>query len=419
MSNIHLLSASVVLAGVLSMQSSWSNGAGTPLDLSFEQAVRMAGEKPASVVMSHERVQQAVARLAQTRTNLFPQVSATASESRQTRNLAAQGITIPGQDPLIGPFNTFDARLKLTQALFDAETLEGLKFARTGRDLALMQKRKSQQDTMSLVATLYIQAKRAQDAIALGNVLKTREEKELALARSQVSLGTGSQMDAEEAGARLADSERFLTAAQAQAEERRLDLAAALDFPVNQPIVFEDSSQLPPPDTMGPLNVESLESHPDVAVARESLAQKQAQEGVIKSGYAPKVSASADYGASGKLPSDSVGTYTVGGQLQESQTQLEDVRIQTQAKAKSAAEAVKSSWAAVQARKSASDVANTELELARHKLRLGVGTDLEFTEQEAKAAQASDNWDEAVATYQMARVTLAQSRGKMESLEKP
>jgi len=417
----------------------WALGAGAPMELSFEQAVRLAEEKPAAVVMSHERVQQAVARLGESRTNLFPQVTATASESRQTRNLAAQGITIPGQPPLIGPFNTFDVRVKLTQALFDSETLEGLKFARAGRDLAIEQKRKSQQDTMALVATLYVQAKRAQDGIVLGDILKARDEKELALARSQLKLGTGSPTDADEAGARLAESEQFLTATRSQAEERRLDLTAALDLSPDQAIAFKDSLALPPPEAMPPVSPADIESHPDVAVARETLAQKQAQEGVLKAGYVPKVSASADYGASGQLPSDSLGTYTFGGQvsvpvfeggnrpkrvqeahhqIQESVAQLEDTRIQTQAKARSAAEEVKNGWASVQSCRIAFDVASKESELAQQRFRLGMGTDVELAEQEAKTAQARDTWEEAVAAYQMARVNLAKSLGKMESLVK-
>src|SRR5579872_2911130 len=77
----------------------------TALALSFEEALRLAAERPANIVMAHERVQQAVARLGQTEANLLPQVTASASQSRQTRNLAAQGLNIPGLDPRLGPFN--------------------------------------------------------------------------------------------------------------------------------------------------------------------------------------------------------------------------------------------------------------------------------------------------------------------------
>jgi outer membrane protein len=407
------------------------------LELSFEKTVRLAGEAPASVVMSHERVQQAVARLGQTRSSLMPQLSATASQSQRTVNLAAQGITIPGVNPLVGPFQTFDARLRLTQALFDAETIQGLKFAQAGHRLALEQERKARQDTMALAAALYIEAKRAREGIALGKVLKERDEKELALARSQEGLGTGPETAVDEAEAHLYDSERFLTAAQADAYQRHLDLAAALDLPMDRPIAFQDGPRLAPPEGIEEIASTNLESHPDVAVARETLVQRQAQTGVLKAGYVPKISAQADYGQSGALPSDSVATYQFGGQLsvpifeggqrqkklqearhqvQESRTQLEDAREQTQAKAWSAFESVKRSWAGVQARESALRVADRELALARQKLKLGVGTDLEWIEQKARRAQAWDDREEAVATYQIARVGLAQALGKMEML---
>src|SRR5437879_4823500 len=79
----------IIFALALLAAASPAQAAAAPLELRFEDAVRMAGEKPASVVITHERVQQAIARLAQTRAGLWPQLTASASESRQTRNLAA------------------------------------------------------------------------------------------------------------------------------------------------------------------------------------------------------------------------------------------------------------------------------------------------------------------------------------------
>ena len=103
-------------------------------------------------------------------------------------------------------------------------------------------------------------------------------------------------------------------------------------------------------------------------------------------------------------------------QVRESQAQLDDVKIQTQARAQSATEAVKRTWAGVESRKTALDVAGKELVIAQRRQEIGVGTDLELVEQETKTAQAKDDYEEALATYQMARVTLAQALGHMESL---
>ena len=407
------------------------------LPLSFQEAVRLAGEKPPAVVMSHERVQQALARLAQARTNLYPQLSAAASETRRTVNLAAQGITIPGMDPLVGPFNTFDARLKLTQALFDAETLQGLRYAEAGHALALEEKRKVRQDTMALVGTLYIEAKRARDAVALGEALLERDKKETALAGSQVRLGTGSRQALDEAKAREADSVRYLAAARADAESRRLDLAAALDLPLERMISFSEMPTSPPWNEVQEAVLMNGETHPDVAVARETLNQRLAGADVIKAGYAPKVSASLDYGESGNVPSGSLATYNVGGQIsipifeggsrqkkveeaehqvRESRAGLEDTRVRIRAKARSAAQAEKKSWAGVQAAGTALSVADKDLALAREKLRLGLSTGIEEAEEEAKDAQARDAFEESVATYQTARVSLEQALGKMDAL---
>jgi outer membrane protein TolC len=410
---------------------------GPALLLSFEDAIRLAGEKPPAVVMSHERVQQAVARLAQARTSLYPQLSAAASETRRTVNLAAQGITIPGVNPLVGPFNTFDARIKLTQALFDAETLQGLRYAEAGQALATEQKRKIRQDTMALVGTLYVEAKRAQDAVALGQTLLERDRRETALAASQVRLGTGSPQALDEAKAREADSERFLAAARADAESRRLDLAAALDLPLEGPISYKEIPEPAPGPEIKEAAVLDAGTTPDVAVARQTLVQREAGAQAIKAGYAPKFSASADYGESGNLPSGSLATYDVGGQvsvpifeggsrqkkvdeaehqIKESRAGLDDAREQAKAKAQSAAQAEEKSWAAVEAAGTALAVSDKDLALAREKLRLGLETAMEEIEEKAKEAQARDTFEEAVAAYQVARVSLEQALGKMDDL---
>ncbi len=96
-----------------------------PVRLTFSDAVRQAAASAPAVVLAGVRTDQAEARARQTRGALFPGVSATAGWLNRTFNRHSLGIefpTTPGQEPLpdlIGPFDTWDARLSARQPLLD------------------------------------------------------------------------------------------------------------------------------------------------------------------------------------------------------------------------------------------------------------------------------------------------------------
>src|SRR5262249_47208995 len=98
-----------------------------PLQLSLKQAVDAALEPGGNVQvqLAREAVRQAEAHAEQVRADLLPDISASVGQQSQTVSLTAyglqsanlaDGIRLP---EVVGPFNTFDARGKVTQKLFD------------------------------------------------------------------------------------------------------------------------------------------------------------------------------------------------------------------------------------------------------------------------------------------------------------
>ena len=105
--------------------------------LTFYEALKIAAGKSPAVVMADERVKQALERLNQARSYLFPRIEGDVSESRQTKNLETLGFkSAAGAPAVVGPFNAFDARIKLTQILFDPATVRRLEAARVSKDLS-------------------------------------------------------------------------------------------------------------------------------------------------------------------------------------------------------------------------------------------------------------------------------------------
>jgi len=192
----------------------WYGGATLAADaprfLTFQDALRLARDRQIETLVADRRVSEALARFHEARASLLPQVSASASQWRQTRNLAAQGLTFPGIPNVIGPFNSFDARLKLTQTIFDRGAVERLRGAQNSRLLSEAEHQKARQDAMALVATLYVEALRAQQGEDLAQAQLRRDESRAKLAYLGSRIGTSADIDSDDAQAALAGSQQRL-----------------------------------------------------------------------------------------------------------------------------------------------------------------------------------------------------------------
>lgn len=416
-----------------------------PVRLDLAETVRRARERNASVLMAGERVRQALARLGQSRSVLRPQVSAGVSGTRQTRNLEASGIELPGRDPLVGPFNVFDARVRLTQALFDENARRRLEEARAGRALSEAQRRRAAQDAMALAAALYVEARRAREAVATAEILFRRDRERLEVARARKEAGLSSALDAEQAQVAAAAGRRTLEAARTAALERRQDLAVALGLDAGTEIEFStavETSDLSGPRS-GVMPTDSaalraaLESHPDAISAREELSLRRAGASAVRGEVLPKASLGADYGAIGESPADAKTTYTVGlqalvpvleggragnrrreaeSQEAESRLRLEDVERRLAADIRAAGQSLESAgWALESAEKDAA-FAGRQAALAAERAESGLGSRLEASDAAAQAVYARDRRDEARAGYDTARIRWARALGRVESL---
>lgn len=407
------------------------------LRLTFSNALDMARQRQIQSLIAQERVVQALQRIRQAKSQLYPQFLGTAYQYRRVFNLESIGIDfpVPGFNPLVGPFNTFDARISLTQTLFDATVLSRLKAARMGGTLSQSELEKARLDAMALVANLFIEARRAQERIPLIRTFLKREETLLNLARGRRSLGLGSELEVSQAVAAWERTRSQLSSAKTDALERRLDVAAALGLPQDRPINFvieENLDRMPLPKKS---NFSSLVAvHPEVESAERLLAQRRQEQKTEMAEFYPKISANADYGANGKHPGNSDDTYNFGGQLsipiyqgglrrarareaksrvEESRAQWEDTLRQQEAKAMKAWADLQQSlkyWRAVKADRV---VVQRELSLARGRLHSGLGSRLQVVQAEADQAGVQDQQEEAVATYYQARVNLAHATGTL------
>lgn len=414
-----------------------SNQGPSKIALTLIEALNKAKHHHVNVIIAQEKVNQAVSRLKQARSVLWPQVSGILSETRQTRNLEAQGITIPGRDPLVGPFNTFDARVRVTQDLLNISVLASLSAVEAQKELSLNESFKAQEEAIALVATLYIEAQRAIERLNVAQALLNRDEEAYRLAKARLNLGTDTSVSLMEFSSLLEESRHRVVQFQTEAFDRKMDLIVALNLSVDEDYFFPEDpffKKIPLPSEEE-IKIK-LSSHPAIEVAEGKLKVSKANQKKAMAEFVPKISARADYGASGTLPQNSEGTYAYGGQLdlplfegglrmgqmkeaksqvRESEVLLKDTQAKTLSLALSARESVIQAQSLIDSAEADRQEASKTYELSRQRLQSGLGSQFEVTKAKAQLALAQDQLSEARATYHLAELNLVYSLGEVDS----
>lgn len=406
---------------------------GKVMRLSLYDALTIASERHAEIIMADERVGAALARLGQSAAGILPHFSGSLTGSRQTRDLRGQGITLGG-DPHVGPFNAFDARVKMTQAIFDPGAVARLNAASKGKELSFAERTKIGEDVLALVATLYLNASQAVEELEARRLALQSDEHALKTFETRFRQGTASEVELDEANNRYQHSNWQWTRAVSEEARARLELCAALGLSMEEKIEFVSSDLAMDWEQEEFL---SLEDHPDIAMAQQDLDWKIAQRGAERSEWLPRVSAMADYGKSGESPDESSNTYAVGLQatipiweggirenlikeatsrVNESQAKLEDVERQTKARVLVAFETIKEARVYIRQANAQMQVADRQAKLASNKLESGQGSQQDLLEALALQASARANEAQALATYQSAQVNLAHALGRMEEI---
>ncbi len=406
-----------------------------PLRLTLAQALQRAQTVSVGILVADARVDQAIARLSQARSSLLPQIDGSVAGARQTRDLRGTGFNFSGLDPHVGPFNSFDARGKITQAIFDAAAIERLRTAKLGKELSASELRKAREDALALIATMYIQAQRAQEHVQLTRVFLKRDQKVLALARVQFKQGTGSFLDLKKAEADYAQSRYLYRGALADSKERCLDVAAALKVPSSVPIIFVESDHRFVLEKTDGGNTKEISA--DVKVAQDQLKVQKADAAAARADYLPKVTAVGDYGRGGSAPDRGSNTYTIGVQasipiweggnkqakaaeaqakIREGEAVVDDTQRQTEARIISAHESIAATDALIGARNADLSVADEQMKLVMGRLHSGTAHNLDVDITAAQQAFVKDQRREAVALLWMAKISLAHALGQMGSL---
>jgi len=424
---------------------------GVPGRLSLGDAARLAASRTAAVQSAEYRVNEAQARVTQSRSSLLPQVSAVPNWTSHTINSASFGFNFPappGQPPLldpngqiIGPVNFWDLRAQASQSVYDRAAVERVHAAQANVTAANADVATAAEQAATTAANIYVRALRSDAALVARTADSTLAADLLTIAQDQLTAGVGVALDVTRAASQLASARAQLIVARNDRDRARLDLRRALDLPLDTPLELTDSlSSVTLPDGGDEAAAVDLamRTRPDVRAADAQLVAAQQQLAAIRAGRLPTVGVFGNDGATGlALDHHLLNTYTYGvqvtwpvfeggrraGQEQEQQAAANDIdvrrrdlRQQVAVDVRGAELDIASAREQVDAARERQRLAEQEVQQARDRFRAGVAGNADVITASQSLNNARTGLIDALTAYQAARVALARAEGTVAQL---
>ncbi|MGA2147968.1 MAG: TolC family protein [Bryobacteraceae bacterium] len=422
-----------------------------PLPLSLKRAVAIAlsREGNTAILLAGESLAQARDRSAEARAALLPDLESAFNTQSRTEDLAAQGfssklfasIPIPGFafPTFVGPFTTLDARVSATQSVFDFSSIRRFQASKAGTEAARSDLDSTGEQVAAQVAKAYLAGIKADADLESAEANVALSEALLTQADNEKKAGTGTGIEITRANVQLANDRQRLLEARNARRAAYLRLLRAMNVRLDAPLQLTDKLQYLPVDpvTLDQARAAALKQRPDYQAQRDREENARLSASATKMERLPSVSAFGDYGASGTAFDNSMPTRTVGisvrvplfdggrrdarraesaSQLRAEQARSNDLKEQIELDVRLALDELASADDEVKVAREGLDLSENELAQARRRYAAGVTNSIEVTDAQTRLERARDNRTAALYNYNLARIALAQSMGRVRSL---
>ncbi len=417
------------------------------LSLSLKRAVEIATspEGNANVQLAAEAVKQAQARTLESRAALLPDVESSVNYQSRTTNLAAMGIkfNIPPEFPFqiptfVGPFSTLDARVTASQTIFDFSSIRRFQAARTGAAAARSDAENAGEQVAAQVARAYLMAIKADADMDTAQSNVTLSQALLVQAGNEKTAGTGTGIEITRAKVQLANDRQHLLEVLNARRSAHLRLLRAMGASLDTELELTDKLGYLPVDAVAlqQAKTQALATRPDYQAQRDREQNARLSASATKLERLPSVAAFGDYGTIGGGLDSSLPTRTIGislrvplfdggkrdarreeaaSQYRAEKVRTNDLKEQIELDVRLALDALQSSDDEVKVAKEGVELSQNELAQARRRYAAGVATSIEVTDAQTRLERALDNQTTALYGYNVARIDLAQSMGKVRS----
>jgi outer membrane protein TolC len=405
--------------------------------LTLRDAIRRGLAHNLGVIGPNNTLRQTQGQSRVARSGLLPNLSGQLREQVQQTNLAAFGFNIPNAPTVVGPFNYFDLRSTLQQTIADLSTLNNYRASKANVEAASQTLRDARDVVVLNVAGAYLQVLTTQSRIvSVQSQIETAKTIFNQL-QQQREAGVVAPLEVTRSQVELQSQQQRLTALQNDLAKQKINLAHMIGITPDPN--YELADRMPASPTPE-LSAEQAMQH-----ARETRGDLKAAEARVRAAEHVRASAraerlpslglTADYGAIGKNPSNSHGTFTIigslrfpiweggriSGEIQQAEAALDqrkaeydDLRRRIEADIRSAYLDMESARTQMEVARSNQELARETLRLSRERLDAGITTTVEVVQAQQSVSTADLDYISAVFAHNLAKLNLARAIGRTE-----
>jgi len=413
------------------------NEQGMVMDLSLKQAVEYAENNNVLLKVAQDRIDESKGRRWQNDSDLLPHVSLEATQGRVFwENFAAQGIPSFG---VIGPFNSFDARLQVTQRIFDLSAISKFQAANVDVEITNSEEKLARQQVVTAAVFAYLDVLRAEEQLQAVKKDVSLAQQLVKLSQHQLDVGLVTNLDVIRAETKLAqhlareqgDIEAVNTAFLSLKRVTGLPLDSELRL--SDSLVFFQEKIFTVPDAIEA----AMKDRIDMSIADSKFKYAQFQLSQANRERLPQVNVYGDWGQSASEPyknahnaaqisvNMSVPIFEGGrieGEVRQQQSQesqarslRDDMKVQVQEDVRLSLQTLSTTIDQVKAAGEALRLAAQELDLAKDQYSNGVGNNIAVVDAQATLEDSRQSYVTALVGYHMARVNYYSALGRTES----
>lgn len=425
-----------VLLGGASLQAQQKE----PLKLTLHDAVVLAlKQNPQTLVAEFQAKQTAQEQTLQF-AGLLPQVSGSASESRQRENLEALfGRSVPGFPEVIGPFSTFAVGAQFTVPIFNLSTIRSWQASKFDSAAARDGAQVTREQVALMVTTEYLNILRASADV---RAAETRVQLAQALYDQASDLqknGAGTGIDALRSNVELQNEKQRLLAARTDHEVAIFQLQRLLGVDPSQSIELSDEMsfyETPAISVEASLD-KAWQSRPEMRQINESVRAAESRRSAAWDMHLPTLDANGFWEEQGLTVGSVIPVYQyvaeikvpifsgnrTHAEVREAELEIQklkqqrlDLRNEIAVEVRTASAQLESARKQVEVANEGIKLAQEEVQQARDRFAAGVANNVEVVQAQDALSRASDNQITALYQYNASRANLAHSVGQMEAL---
>lgn len=438
--SVNTLNTSVQVSGTFAGSANSTGKLPFSGRLSLREAIQRGLDYNLGSVGMAQALRQSRGQMRVVRSSLLPNLSATLSETEQQTNLAIAGIRFESRIPglsvptIVGPFNYFDLRARLTQTVADLTAWRNYRAAEEITRANSLVLKDARELVVLAVGGAYLQV-----IAAKARVDSARAQLDTATAlfqqtSQQRSVGVVAQTDLNRSRIQMLTQQERLETLGNDLSKQKINLARLSGLPANEQYEISDDvpfSPAPAIDLDEALQ-QAYSQRQDLKAAEAQIRAATLTRSAAKAERLPSISLTADYGANGLRPYQSHGTFNLTGTLTvpiwrggrtegnieqadaalaQRVAEVEDLRTKIESDVRNAYLDLRAAGNQVNVASENLKATRETLDLTRQRFQAGVSDNLEVVQAQESVASAELDYINSVFAHNVAKLSLARAMG--------